>query len=127
MILILGKVSGCPSRKADYIQDFPQAELDESEYKYMQLPRGFHVDDTKYISSYVLNLKEKCYGLKQASYNWSELLKPGLIQLGFTQSKVDPCLFFKDDVICAIYVDDTIFWSPDDSKIDQIFTKLKKY
>ena len=48
-----------------------------------------------------------------------------MTQLGFTESKVDPCLYFKDDVICAIYVDDTIFWWPDDSKIDQKTGELK--
>ena len=65
------------------------------------------------------------YGLKQAIYNWSELLKSGLIQLGFTKSKVGPCLYFKDEDICAIYIDDTIFYSPDDSKIDQKISELK--
>ena len=124
-LFILGKVLGWSSRKVDYVQAFPQAELDENEHIYMHLPRGLHVDDAKHRSDYVLKLKKNLYGLKQASYNWSELLKSGLIQLGFTQSKVDPCLYFKDDVICAIYVDDTIFWSPDDTKIDQTITELK--
>ena len=91
----------------------------------MHLPRGFHIDDAKHRSDYVLKFKKNLYGLKQASYNWSELLKPGLIQLGFTQSKVDAYLYSKDDVICAIYVDDTIFWLPDDSNIDQTITELK--
>ena len=55
----------------------------------------------------------------------AELLKSGLINLGFKQSKVDPCLYIKDGVICAVYVDDTIFWSPDDSKIESTISELK--
>ena len=94
----------------DCVQAFPQAEFSDDEHIYRHLPRDFHVDDATHRSDYVLKLEKILYGLKQASYNWSELLKSGLIQLGFTQSKVDPCLYFKDDVICAIYIDDTIFW-----------------
>ena len=41
------------------------------------------------------------------------------------KSIVDPCLYFKDNLICDIYVNDTIFWSPSDSKIDQIISGLK--
>ena len=84
----------------------------------MHIPRGFHVDGAKKRSDYVLKLKKNLYGLKQASFNWSQLLKAGLLKLGFKQSKVDPCLYLKEDVICAIYVDDTIFWSPGDANID---------
>ena len=124
-LFILGKTLKWSSRKVDYVQAFPQATLDENEHVYMHLPRGFHVDDAKHRSDYVLKLKKNLYGLKQASYNWSELLKAGLTKLDFKQSKVDPCLYFKDDVICAIYVDGTIFWSPDDTKIDQTISELK--
>ena len=76
----------------------------------MHLPRGFHVDDAKLRSNYTLKLKKNIYSLEQSSYNWSELLKAGLMKLNFTWNKVDPCLYFKDNFICAIYVDDTIFW-----------------
>ena len=31
----------------------------------------------------------------------------------------------KDDIIYAVYVDDTIFWSPDDSKIESTISELK--
>ena len=34
-------------------------------------------------------------------------------------------MYFKNDGICAIYVGDTIFWSPDDTKIDQTISELK--
>ena len=47
------------------------------------------------------------------------------MKLNFTQSKVDPCLYFRDNVICAICVDDTIFWSAGDSKIDETISELK--
>ena len=108
-IFVLSKVLGWSSRKVDYVQVFPQAKLDDNEEIVMHIPRCFHVDGTKNRSEYVLKLKKNVYRLKQVSYNWSQLLRVGLFKLGFKQSKVDPCLYLKEDVICAIYVDDTIF------------------
>ena len=52
------------------------------------------------------------------------MLKAGLLKIGFKQSKVDPCLYLKEDIICAIYVDDTIFWSPNEVNIDKIISEL---
>ena len=124
-LFVLSKVLGWSSRKVDYVQAFPQAKLDDDEEMFMHIPRGFHVDSTKHRSDYVLKLKKNLYGLKQASYNWSELLNTGLFKLGFKQSKVDPCLYLKDDIICAIYVDDTIFWAPKDSIIDKTISELR--
>ena len=92
----------------------------------MHLPRGFYADDSEQRSDYVLQLRRTfMIQSKQASHNWSELLKVGLLELGFKQSIVDPCLYSKDNIICTIYVDDAICWSPDDSKIDQVISRLK--
>ena len=93
--------------KVGYIQAFPQAVLDEDEAVFMQLSVGLYVDGDR--SKYVLKFKKNLYGLKQASFTWSEMLKSGLIEIGFTPSKVDPCVYYKDDILCAVYVDDTVF------------------
>ena len=53
------------------------------------------------------------------------MLKSGLMEIGFTPSKVDPCVYYKDNIICAVYVDDTVFWSPDESNIDKVISDLK--
>ena len=53
------------------------------------------------------------------------MLKYGLVQLNLKKSLVDPCLYYKDGFICAIYMEDKIFWSPDDSKIDWTISELK--
>ena len=123
LLFIVGIINGWKSRKVDYVQAFPQATLDKNEHVYMHLPAGYDVDGDR--SKYVLKLKKNLYGLKQASFNWSEMLKSGLIEMGFKPSKVDPCVYYKDDIICAVYVDDTVFWSPDESKIDKAISELK--
>jgi len=45
--------------------------------------------------------------------------------VGFKQSEADPCLFISEKVICLVYVDDTLFFSPYVSDIDRILEKLK--
>ena len=69
----------------------------------MRLPTGFYYKDSDNKSDYVLRLKRNLYGLKQASFNWYELLTVGLEHVGFIQSKSDPCLFLHPKIICVIY------------------------
>eukprot|EP00957_Ditylum_brightwellii_P158090 12033501-Ditylum_brightwellii.AAC.2 len=61
----------------------------------------------------------------QASYNWSKLFKAGLLAQCYRQNKVDPCLYIKDNVICVVYVDDTIFYSPSNDAINREISSLK--
>jgi hypothetical protein len=56
-------------------------------------------------------LNKSLYGLKQASLNWFEKLKQGLIDRGFHPSAIDPCLYFKKGMIIITYVDDCIIVS----------------
>ena len=53
------------------------------------------------------------------------MLNAGLFESSIIQSKIDPCLFYKDDIVCAIYLGDTIFWFLDKSNIDKIISELK--
>ena len=40
-------------------------------------------------------------------------------------SKLDPCLFVGENVICISYVDDILFWSTDEKFIDELAGKLR--
>ena len=50
------------------------------------------------------------YGLKQAGYLWNEVLNNYLLELGYTRSQYDPCIYYGDTgagfVISTVYVDD---------------------
>jgi Reverse transcriptase (RNA-dependent DNA polymerase). len=122
LLLILSKLLNLSSHKVDYVQAFPQAPL-EGEDVYMELPAGYTVKSAN--KNVVLKLKKNLYGLKQAAYNWHELLKSGLLKLGFKQSQVEPCLFMKQDIVCLLYVDDTLFFSTDDKLIDKHISALQ--
>ena len=91
----------------------------------MEIHAGFSHKDSDSTKDYVLRLKKNFYGLKQASFNWNKLLKAGLLKQGFKQSQIDPCLFLKNNIVCVVYVDDTIFFAPDDSIIDKEISSLK--
>lgn len=123
-MFILSILRNWQTRQVDYIQAFPQDKLEETIY--MRIPTGFYYEDSDNTKNYVLLLKNNFYGLKQAAYNWNELLTKGLINIGFQQAKTDPCLFMKTNIICVIYVDDTIFFSPKNSIIDTHINHLKQ-
>ena len=67
------------------------------------------------------------HGLKQTSRNFYQHLKTKLETAGFTSVEdVDPCLFISDKVICWVYVDDCLFYSPKAEYIDEMITKLRE-
>jgi hypothetical protein len=53
-------------------------------------------------------------------------LKAKLEKVEFTQSENDPCLFMNDKLICFVYVDDTLFFSPKESYIQEAIEALRK-
>ena len=93
-----------PTRSIDFVLAFPQADIDMDIY--MQVPIGMEVDDTP--GRYVLKLNKSLYGLKQASHNFYNHLTKGLESRGFVPSKLDPCVFYRDDAIVMVYVDDCL-------------------
>ena len=44
----------------------------------------------------------------------------------FVVSKVDPCLFMSNNLICVVYVDDCLFWARSQSDIDNVMKSFKK-
>ena len=64
--------------------------------------------------------------MKQAAYNWFELLKSGLEAHGFKACDTDQCIFVRHDAIILMYVDDCIILSRKDSTADAIIRSLKQ-
>ena len=118
LMLILSLVLGLATRQVDYTAAFLHAVL--SEDVYVEMPRGF-AEPGK-----VLKLKKSLYGLKQAPRNFFQHLKGKLERIGFTSSAADPCLFMSEKVICIVYVDDTLLFSPRAEYIDEVLTQLKE-
>jgi hypothetical protein len=73
----------------------------------------------------VLHLKKSLYGLCQAPQTFFEKLKAGLLERGFKQSEHDSYLFMKKDIICVVYVDDTILAGPNPVALEQEINGLR--
>jgi hypothetical protein len=77
---------------------------------YMRIPAGLVEFHNFQRQSECLKLERALYGLKQASRMWYERLKYILIDQGFKNYEVCPCIFIKrtdkELVIVAVYVDD---------------------
>jgi hypothetical protein len=46
-------------------------------------------------------------------------------ELGFTQSKIDECVFYRGKTMYALYTDDSILAGPDEKEIEQIIINLQ--
>ena len=86
-------------RHCDIDQAFIQAELDTEIF--WRLPRGCGE-----MSGKVLLLNISLYGLKQSGRSWYNLLSSTLVECGFEQCLVDPCVFrlMLNDAVVAMLV-----------------------
>ena len=108
------------TRCIDFSNAFVQAELLDPIF--VHLPRGFHSTSTADVC---LKLQKSLYGISQAPKLWFEHLKAKLLKRGFTQSSLDPCLFYSDHIILVIFVDDIILASKTPSAFDLLIADLK--
>ncbi len=80
---------------------------------YMELPTGIH---TKHWNSkdHVLKLLANIYRQKQAGRVWNSYLVTKLWEINFKQSLIEDCVFYRDNVIFIVYVNDGIFLGSSD-------------
>ena len=73
---------------------------------------------------YVLRIRKNLYGSKNESRTFFLYMKDRLISLGYTQSTIDECVFYKDSTIFFSYVDDGIFLDVSPERIDLAVREL---
>jgi hypothetical protein len=132
LVLTLSLLHGFKTRQVDFVQAFMQAPLDCPVF--MEIPAGFTVvDGTLHFTGeankntnrdLVLRLTKNMYGHCQAGHNWYKRLHEELLSAGFTQSRVDKCLFIRHNCIIVMYVDDCLIFSKDDAILDSIIKHL---
>ena len=92
----------------------------------MKVPKGFQVTGRNQ-DEYELKLNKNVYGQKQAGRVWNKFLEKKLIEeVGFTKSKIDECVFYKNKTIYVLYTDDSILAGPDKDEIEQIIRDIQK-
>jgi hypothetical protein len=107
MVNTLAAMHNLKGKQIDFTQAFPQEKLKEDIY--LRFPAGFEHKNDKWA----LKLKRNLYGLVQASRNWFLKLSAIYERLGFKQSKSDPCLFLRKDMIIILYTDDCLLYARD--------------
>ena len=91
---------------------------------YMELPQGIQTTHGN-SKDHVLKLEKNIYGQKQAGCVWNSFLVDKLLSIGFTTSLIDDCMFFRDDIIFMVYMDNGIFLGDDDSKLQQAIKDIQ--
>ncbi len=106
----------------DFVMAFPQAPIEMD--MYMELLKGI---ETRHGNSkdHVLNLLQNIYGQKQAGRVWNHHMTTKLLEIGFTQSLVDDCAFYRRDTIFIVYVDNGIFIGDNNNQILEIIAQLQ--
>jgi hypothetical protein len=118
IFLIVSLINGWHSRQLDFVLAYPQAD--------MAIPAGFSVNGNQ--KDYVLKLRKNLYGQKQAGRVWNQHLHAGLTEkLGFIQSEVDPCVYYRGTLIFLLYTDNSILISLNNSEIDHAVEELSKH
>ena len=124
LILTLSALYNWHTVKLDYVLAYPQAPVEKE--LYMKIPKGFEIDEGK-TEDYILDIHRNIYGQKQAGRVWNKYLTNKLINnLGFVQSKIDECVFYRGQTMYALYTDDSILAGPSKTEIEQVIKDLKK-
>ncbi len=90
---------------------------------YMELPTGIHTKPGN-SKDHVLKLLANIYGQTQASRVWNSYLITKLWEINFKQSFIDNCVFYRDNIIFIVYIDDGIFLRSLDQQQHGIINKL---
>jgi hypothetical protein len=122
LIFTLSLLSGWNTKHVDFVLAYPHAPIELD--MYMNLPKGIQMANGN-RNTHVLKLLKNLYGQKQAGRVWNKHITSGLVKIGFVQSKVDECVFYREGVIFMVYVDDGIFFCINMDKIDQAILELR--
>jgi hypothetical protein len=124
MLLTLTALHGWHTKQIDFVQAFAQAPIEKT--LYMKIPAGVELEDGSDPREYVLKLHRNIYGQKQAGRVWNQFLVTKLVkELGFRQSKVDECVFYRGKTLYVLYTDDSLLAGPDAKEIEQIIKELQ--
>ena len=91
----------------------------------MKTPKGFEVEGAK-KDEYVLKIKKNTYEKKQVGRVWNKHLCAKLEKVGFKQSIIDECVFYKEDMIYVLYTDNNILAGPSEQRIQAKIKQMQE-
>jgi hypothetical protein len=119
LFLILSITLNWYSCSIDFSNAFVQAKLKSPIW--IHLPRGFA---SSRPGRTCLRLSRSLYGLTFAGRLWYEHLSMALLSLGFKQSSIDKCLFYKKNILLVLYCDDCGIAAPTKGEVDELVDAL---
>ena len=90
----------------------------------MKFPQGIRSGKGS-RKTHVLKLTKNLYGQKQAGRVWFKYLADKLKKIGFKQSAVDECVFYRGPLIFFFYVDDEVFICKENKIVDDAIKQLR--
>ena len=112
------------AKQINFVLAFPQ---DNAKNKlYLSIPPGFKLKGTASRDSHLIKMVKNQYGTKQAGRVWEQHLHKGLLKLGFKASTADECVYFRNGLILACYVDNCWILHPDQQEVDLFYDELGK-
>jgi hypothetical protein len=125
MLLTMTAVHGWHTKQIDFVQAFAQAPVERT--LYMRVPAGVKIEGGGDAKDYVLKIHRNIYGQKQAGRVWNKYLSEKLVkELGFKQSKVDECVYYRGRTLYVLYTDDSLLAGPDKDEIQAIIDDLQR-
>jgi hypothetical protein len=118
-VLALSSINNWEIAQLDAKNAFLNGPIDYNVF--FQPPEGCNVTTGK-----CWKLKRGLYGLKQAPQIWFHTIGKVLKNCGYTQSILEPCLFYSNDSLLVMYVDDILIAGKDSAAINNIKSKLQK-
>ena len=106
-----------------FILAFSQADIEFG--MYTELNQGI---ETKWGSreTHALNILNNIYRQLQVVRVFNLQLTKGLEETGFKKPSIDDCVFYRDNIILIIYMDDRIITFPSSADINQTIRKIGK-
>ena len=126
MLLTLTTIHGWHTKQIDCVQAFAQAPVERTLYM-SRIPAGVVLDDGADVKDQVLKIHRNIYGKEQTGWVWNKYLVTKLVKvLGFEQSKVDECVFYRGNVLYVLYTDhDSLIAGPNQDEIDKVIEELQ--
>ena len=102
IIIALAAGHGWPVRGCDVSTAFLHGKIPDDEHVYVWPPTGYAASippgkSDHWAPGTVWRLRRSLYGLRRSGRIWWDTLRAWLLDYGFTQSSIDPCLFLYYD------------------------------
>jgi hypothetical protein len=117
MMSILAKHQTC---SIDFSNAFVQAKNPYNTF--MKCPAGFTTDKPNHC----LKLLRSLYGATYSPKLWNQLCEETFVDMGFVQSRVDKCLYYKKNIFLILYVDDCGISYKNEEDLDEFINELQR-